>query len=129
MRKVAERVLRDITIIIFRRFSTSTSLNEMRVQHFYNHRMTGQQLKRQREMSINLTHSTSTDNISNSTPSTSSQPQEQSGEMTSSPTSSNHVLGWDAAALHIITFLSSRINPNVIKVINYVIIHNDHYIL
>ena len=129
MRKVAERVLRDITIIIFRRFSTSASLNEMRVQHFHNHRMTGQQLKRQREMSISLTRSTSADNIATSTPSISSQPQDQLGETVSSPSSSNHVLGWDAAALHIITFLSSRINPNVIKVINYVIIHNDHYIL
>lgn len=85
----------------------------MRVQHLHNHRMTGQQIKRQREMSISITRSASSDTNTTPTPSTSDQPPEQTEEMVASPSSSNLALGWDAAALHIITFLSSRINPNV----------------
>lgn len=112
---VAERVLRDITIIIFRRFSASTSLHEMREQHLHNHKVTGHQVKRQREMSLSTTASLSTkdsspfpsqeEQIPNS-PSSPSENEDQSG-ITEQP------LGWDAAALRIITFLSSRINPNV----------------
>lgn len=117
LRKVAERVLRDITIIIFRRFSTSTSLHELREQHLYNHKVTGHQVKRQREMSLSTTTSLSTKDSSPSpsqeeqmpnSPSSSSENEDQSGI-------NEQPLGWDAAALRIITFLSSRINPNVCK--------------
>ena len=97
---MAERVLRDITIIIFRRFSESASLHEMREQHLQNHKMSGIELKRQRGMSLKSQSIT---------------PQPVSDTEKSSPTISEESpkLNWDNAALRIITFLSSRINPNV----------------
>ena len=102
LRKVAERVLRDITIIIFRRFSSSTSLMELNQQHIQQHKLTGMQFKIQRGMSM---HSVT------STPKTDASDLSSPTVKTTSPT--DIAPRWDTAALRIITFLSSRINPNV----------------
>ena len=146
LRKVAERVLRDITIIIFRRFSESSSLHLLREQHLHNHKITGMQVKRQRSMRIASTvkgeeESKQAESDSSKSPqqaesdsSKSSQqaesdsskspqqmpsvpnpkdpPAETPATVTPSPVQAPQP-GWDAAALRIITFLSSRINPNV----------------
>lgn len=111
LRKVAERVLRDITIIIFRRFSVSSSLRALRQQHLENHKLTGIQFKLQRRRSIQ-------------SPISASEMEQAEQELSSpvksvSPTSIQSIPSdedspsWNAAALRIITFLSSRINPNV----------------
>lgn len=102
LRKVAERVLRDITIIIFRRFSSSTSLMELNQQHIQQHKLTGMQFKIQRGMSM---HSVT------STPKTDASDLSSPTVKTTSPV--DIAPSWDTAALRIITFLSSRINPNV----------------
>ena len=135
LRKVAERVLRDITIIIFRRFSESSSLHLLREQHLHNHKITGMQVKRQRSMRIASTvkgeeeskqaesDSSKSSQQAESDSSKSSQqmpsvpnpkdpPAETPATVTPSPVQAPQP-GWDAAALRIITFLSSRINPNV----------------
>ena len=72
----------------------------MREQHLQNHKMSGIELKRQRGMSLKSQSIT---------------PQPVSDTEKSSPTVSEESpkLNWDNAALRIITFLSSRINPNV----------------
>ena len=134
LRKVAERVLRDITIIIFRRFSESSSLHLLREQHMHNHKITGMQVKRQRSMRISsgvkgdeeaLRRSGGQQgSLESASPKESTSPTQptptQSTPTTHTPTTHTpqpHTPstqpGWDAAALRIITFLSSRINPNV----------------
>ena len=72
----------------------------MREQHLQNHKMSGIELKRQRGMSLKSQSIT---------------PQPVSDTEKSSPTVSEESpkLNWDNAALSLITFLSSRINPNV----------------
>lgn len=152
LRKVAERVLRDITIIIFRRFSESSSLHLLREQHMHNHKITGMQVKRQRSMRITsgvkgeeesesvklavkqgvvnestvkqgvvsestvkqgaAKQSTTKQDTSNQPPTTHNNI-ETPLTTTPSPSQPSAQPGWDAAALRIITFLSSRINPNV----------------
>ena len=146
LRKVAERVLRDITIIIFRRFSESSSLHLLREQHLHNHKITGMQVKRQRSMRIASTvkgeeESKQAESDSSKSPQqaesdSSKSPQQAESDSSKSPQQMPSVPnpkdppaetpatvtpspvqapqpGWDAAALRIITFLSSRINPNV----------------
>ena len=135
LRKVAERVLRDITIIIFRRFSESSSLHLLREQHLHNHKITGMQVKRQRSMRIASTlkgeeeskqaesdsskspqqaesDSSKSPQQMPSVPNPKDPPAETPATVTPSPVQAPQP-GWDAAALRIITFLSSRINPNV----------------
>ena len=135
LRKVAERVLRDITIIIFRRFSESSSLHLLREQHLHNHKITGMQVKRQRSMRIESTvkgeeeskqaesdsskspqqaesDSSKSPQQMPSVPNPKDPPAETPATVTPSPVQAPQP-GWDAAALRIITFLSSRINPNV----------------
>ena len=124
LRKVAERVLRDITIIIFRRFSESSSLHLLREQHLHNHKITGMQVKRQRSMRIASTvkgeeeskqaesDSSKSPQPMPSVPHPKDPPAETPATVTPSPVQAPQP-GWDAAALRIITFLSSRINPNV----------------
>ena len=135
LRKVAERVLRDITIIIFRRFSESSSLHLLREQHLHNHKITGMQVKRQRRMRIASTvkgeeeskqaesdsskspqqaesDSSKSPQQMPSVPNPKDPPAETPATVTPSPVQAPQP-GWDAAALRIITFLSSRINPNV----------------
>lgn len=104
---MAERVLRDITIIIFRRFSVSSSLDLLRQQHLENHKLTGMQFKLHRHMSIQSPNSSSVQDHEISSP--------RKPRSVESPQSSPQVEtpNWDVAALRIITFLSSRINPNV----------------
>ena len=146
LRKVAERVLRDITIIIFRRFSESSSLHLLREQHLHNHKITGMQVKRQRSMRIASTvkgeeESKQAESDSSKSPQqaesdSSKSPQQAESDSSKSPQQMPSVPnpkdppaetpatvtpspvqapqpGWDTAALRIITFLSSRINPNV----------------
>ena len=139
LRKVAERVLRDITIIIFRRFSESSSLHLLREQHMHNHKITGMQVKRQRSMRISsgvkgdeeaLRRSGGQQGSSELSSGQqgsleSASPKESTSPIQPTPTQSTPTThtpqphtpstqpGWDAAALRIITFLSSRINPNV----------------
>lgn len=146
LRKVAERVLRDITIIIFRRFSESSSLHLLREQHLHNHKITGMQVKRQRSMRIASTvkgeeeskqaESDSSKSSQQAESDSSKSPQQAESDSSKSPQQMPSVPnpkdppaetpatvtpspvqapqpGWDAAALRIITFLSSRINPNV----------------
>ena len=135
LRKVAERVLRDITIIIFRRFSESSSLHLLREQHLHNHKITGMQVKRQRSMRIASTvkgeeeskqaesdsskssqqaesDSSKSPQQMPSVPNPKDPPAETPATVTPFPVQAPQP-GWDAAALRIITFLSSRINPNV----------------
>ena len=135
LRKVAERVLRDITIIIFRRFSESSSLHLLREQHLHNHKITGMQVKRQRSMRIASTvkgeeeskqaesdsskspqqaesDSSKSPQQMPSVPNPKDPPAETPATVTPSPVQAPQP-GWDTAALRIITFLSSRINPNV----------------
>ena len=135
LRKVAERVLRDITIIIFSRFSESSSLHLLREQHLHNHKITGMQVKRQRSMRIASTvkgeeeskqaesdsskspqqaesDSSKSPQQMPSVPNPKDPPAETPATVTPSPVQAPQP-GWDAAALRIITFLSSRINPNV----------------
>ena len=135
LRKVAERVLRDITIIIFRRFSESSSLHLLREQHLHNHKIMGMQVKRQRSMRIASTvkgeeeskqaesdsskspqqaesDSSKSPQQMPSVPNPKDPPAETPATVTPSPVQAPQP-GWDAAALRIITFLSSRINPNV----------------
>lgn len=99
---MAERVLRDITIIIFRHFSSSQSIMELNEQHMQQHKLTGMQFKIQRGMS---THT-----LTPETPDTTS---EQASPAVRN-TAGERAPCWDVAALRIITFLSSRINPNVV---------------
>ena len=131
LRKVAERVLRDITIIIFRRFSESSSLHLLREQHMQNHKITGMQVKRQRSMRITSSvkgdcessakgdgeSSAKGDGESPAKGDSESPAKEDSPTMQEATRTpilpSSPQAGWDAAALRIITFLSSRINPNV----------------
>lgn len=134
LRKVAERVLRDITIIIFRRFSESSSLHLLREQHMHNHKITGMQVKRQRSMRISsgvkgdeeaLRRSGGQQgSLESASPKESTSPIQPTPTQPTptQPTPTTHTPqphtpstqpGWDAAALRIITFLSSRINPNV----------------
>ena len=102
LRKVAERVLRDITIIIFRRFSSSTSLMELNQQHIQQHKLTGMQFKIQRGMSM---HSVT------STPKTDASDLSSPTVKTTSPV--DIAPSWDTAALRIITFLMLAMRPSV----------------
>ena len=75
----------------------------MHQQQIQNHKLTGIQYKIQRGMSIHSNTLTPYSNID----SDSSTPVVRASE------NDTPMPSWDAAALHIITFLSSRINPNV----------------
>ena len=87
----------------------------MREQHLQNHKMSGIELKRQRGMSLKSQSIT---------------PQPVSDTEKSSPTVSEESpkLNWDNAALRIITFLSSRINPNV-NLLRHVVLEYQKMIL
>ena len=76
---------------------------ELNQQHIQQHKLTGMQFKIQRGMSM---HSTT------STPKTDASDLSSPTVKTSSP--AEIAPSWDMAALRIITFLSSRINPNVV---------------
>lgn len=104
---MAERVLRDITIIIFRRFSVSSSLRALRQQHLENHKLTGIQFKLLRRKSIQSPAVSVEESQAAEVEAVSPKPAQSSPTSEDSPS-------WDAAALRIITFLSSRINPNVV---------------
>lgn len=95
-------MLRDITIIIFRHFSSSQSIMELNEQHLQQHKLTGMQFKIKRGMS--------TQTLSPETPDTTSEQTFPSIHNTTG----ERAPCWDVAALRIISFLSSRINPNVV---------------
>ena len=130
LRKVAERVLRDITIIIFRRFSVSSSLKLLRQQHLENHKLTGIQFKLHRHRSIQSPSSPAEQGAENDVEGVPESVREVIPENNregmsrrvsegvplndNDSDSDNDNPSWDSATYRIISFLSSRINPNVL---------------